>query len=133
MRDYYDRQKAALRARMAKEGREHDAMPMGASASWLENRQIPLGAEVSEHPAVAALVQRYKQDVARLPAPTMLAAAGGGPVAAGGASGSAGAAACGGCYAAALAFRQTTKHARALQALVDRGEHKNAACVGCHS
>jgi len=39
---------------------------------------------------------------------------------------------CGGCHAPALAFWQTTKHARALSALARVGRDKDPACVGCH-
>jgi hypothetical protein len=43
-----------------------------------------------------------------------------------------GTAACGACHAPALAQWQTTKHARALSALMRIGRDKDPSCVGCH-
>ena len=44
----------------------------------------------------------------------------------------AGTVACGGCHAAALAFWQTTAHARALATLKKVKRDRDPTCVGCH-
>ena len=125
LHDFYERQKTQLQGAMASERQQLSALPIDMRASWLENQQIPLGSEVPDDPDIAALVQRYKAEVAKIKVPPGAAAA---PAT----SGYAGGDACQGCHAPAVAFWQKTKHAQAWQALLKKGQQTDAACVGCH-
>src|SRR5262249_15631573 len=123
---------------LATQERQLAAMPpLGSVGSWLENRQVPLGADVSDEPGIAELMKHYKDEVARLPPPPPPPAV---PVAPGMGlqhtpqvgGGYVGSRVCATCHAPALTFWTRTKHAKAWQALVDKGQQRDAACQECH-
>jgi 2',3'-cyclic-nucleotide 2'-phosphodiesterase (5'-nucleotidase family) len=139
MRNYYEQRRKEIEAAIAREAALLQQLPAAITGSWFENRIIPLDATTPDQPGVAVLVGAYNKESEKrasagkpvglgneTPRPTPAAAvapAGGNYV---------GTAACGGCHAPALAFWQTTKHARALSALERVHRDKDPSCVGCH-
>jgi hypothetical protein len=145
LRDYYDQRKAEIRAAIERESALLQSMPATITGSWFENRIIPLDQATPDQAGVAILVDAYNKENAKRAAagkPVGLGtetrrpdpAAGNPAAAAAAAAGPTylGTAACGACHAPALAQWQTTKHARALSALMRIGRDKDPSCVGCH-
>jgi len=141
MRNYYEQRRKDIEAAIARETALLQTMPATITGSWFENRIIPLDAATPDQPGVAILVDAYNKESEKraaagkpvglgteVPRPAKPAAEAAAP-AGGNYTGNA---ACGGCHAPALAFWQTTKHARALSALARVGRDKDPACVGCH-
>jgi hypothetical protein len=122
--DFYLKRVQQVRDQMARERQQLGALPSDAAASWIENKQIPLGAEIPNDDEVGALVASYKTEVAKLPPPLPALAAGGG--------GYAGVDACVSCHAAQVTFWKKTKHARAFESLAKDNHQKDAACTPCH-
>jgi hypothetical protein len=125
LREFYDRRKkeieessATLRAKIA-------ALPAAGQGSWVENKLVPLGTEVPDEPGMAALVKRYKEDVAKLPPEPR-------PKPVGPSGTYLGAAECGRCHPAQLAFWKRTKHARAWATLVNHRRERDESCIRCH-
>jgi hypothetical protein len=122
LKEFYLQRQRQLEASLASERKQLDALPQGAGASWLENKQTPLGTEIADDPKLLELVRHYKEDVAKIPVGPPL------PLV----TGFAGQDACRGCHAAAVAFWKQTKHAHAMADLVAKHQDQDAACVGCH-
>jgi hypothetical protein len=125
LHDFYARRRQQISDAMAGERKQLDALPKLAHANWLEVKQVPLGTEIADEPDMAALIHTYKQAVAKLPPPVVAL-----PRAA--ERGFVGDTACRGCHAAAAAFWDKSKHARAWQSLVKKEADRDSACVGCH-
>lgn len=95
-------------------------------------RLVPLDAGIPDHPALAALLDRHREDLrarnlAELaspppaaPAPTPLKPA------------YVGAEACGACHPAQLRQWAASRHARALPALKRKRQELNPECIRCH-
>src|SRR6185369_11557790 len=115
-----------------------------------ENRIIPLDASTHDQLGVALLTAEYNQENQRralagkpvglfyraADAPAAMVAAhappGAPPPAAEENIRYAGTVTCGNCHQPALAFWQTTKHARALESLARTKRDRDPTCVGCH-
>ena len=125
LRAFYENRKKQVEGLMADERRQLQVLPTTLDKSWLENRQVPLGPELGDQPAMARLVAGYKAEVAKLPAVPAAQAA---PSSLGYSGGDA----CRGCHAAAFALWKTTRHAHAFATLVGKHQERDASCVGCH-
>ncbi len=121
LRDYYEKQKDQIRQMIDFEKRQLATAPPPPTGSWVESRQTPLGTEVSDDKEVAAMVARYKAEVAKLPPPP--------PPPRGGFVGGE---ACVGCHKEAHEAWSRTKHARAFATLEKKGQQADQACVNCH-
>ncbi len=158
MQAHFAERVAKLEKAIAHDREQLQAHPAEIRGSWFENRILPLDTATPDHPAVAMLVAAYNRENQRrasagLPvgvslrsplaprpvAPAKPTAAAGSTAAATAATATsdenvryAGAVACGGCHAAALAFWQTTAHARALATLKKVKRDRDPTCVGCH-
>jgi hypothetical protein len=127
VRDFYQKRVQQVQETMTRERAQLAALPAEAAASWMENKQVPLGAEIPDDGDIAKLVAVYRQEVAKLPPPVLTAAAGGGIT-----TGYAGVDACVSCHAAEVAFWKKSKHAHAFASLAKDNHQKDAACVPCH-
>ena len=125
VRDFYQKRVQQVRDSMARERQQLAALPADAAASWIENKQVPLGAEIANDEDVGELVAAYKAQVAKLPPPATA-------LAAGGTMGYAGVDACVSCHPAEVSFWKKTKHAHAFAALAKDNHQKDIACTPCH-
>ncbi len=125
VRVFYEQRKRQIEGMLDVERRTLASLPVEARGSWLENKQIPMGTEVADEPAIAELVRAYKVEVAKLaPPPVALAA--------GGQAGFAGTDACLACHPAQVAFWKKSKHAHAMAALRKTHQDRDGSCTGCH-
>jgi hypothetical protein len=155
MQAHFAERVAKLDQAIAHDREQLQAHPAEIHGSWFENRILPLDTATPDHPAVAVLVAAYNREnqrraAAGLPvgvglrsplAPAPVAPAKPTAAARGDSTATttpdeniryAGTVACGGCHAAALAFWQTTAHARALATLKKAKRDRDPTCVGCH-
>lgn len=108
------------------------AAARGGEARVFDWKLIPLNAAIPDHPALAALLERFREqqrarnlvEVAAPrqppgPAPAVRPAY-------------VGAAACGGCHPAQLRQWEQSKHARALRSLQRKRQELNPECIRCH-
>ncbi|MBC8132624.1 MAG: hypothetical protein H7X95_06555 [Deltaproteobacteria bacterium] len=153
LRDYYKLRREGITAAIARETELVRKLPNVVAGSWYENRIIPLDESIPDHRGIALLISAYNAESARraaaglpvgvamrdpraaVPLPPPSASA---PASASGAgrpelSTYAGSTACAGCHESAWKIFQTTKHARALSALVPLKRERDPTCVGCHS
>lgn len=116
-------------------------LPPPPKGSWLENRHIPLGSQIPDEPGVVALLQGYKEEVAKLampaapPAPGMPVGPGPGATTTAGVAPDPrwkGVSVCQGCHPAAVRQWRRTHHARAWADLVRLHQEKDGACATCH-
>jgi Cytochrome c554 and c-prime len=126
VREFYLKRMQQVRDNMTRERAQLAALPADTAASWMENKQVPLGAEIPDDEDIAKLITTYKKEVAKLP-PPLTAAAGGGLN-----TGYAGVDACVSCHAAEVAFWKRTKHARAVASLAKDNHQKDVSCIPCH-
>jgi hypothetical protein len=134
--DFGKKRRAELTTLLAQQKAEVAAYPnIGeVKGSWLEAKNIPLGADIPDEPEMATMLKRHKQLVSAQSAPTPM------PVAIANAAaaaspfppGYAGSDACGQCHEAAVKHWKTTKHAQAWAALVRKESDKDPSCVQCH-
>jgi hypothetical protein len=147
MKDYYNQRLVDLQKSITRETTLLAALPSQVKGNWFENRIMPLDTSVPDQAGVAMLVAAYNQENQRRAAagkpvglagrdphaPAPVAHAPAAPPAAVDASMTyAGTVACGSCHQPALKFWQTTKHARALEALAKTHRDRDPTCVGCH-
>jgi hypothetical protein len=88
----------------------------------------PLGAEIADHEATAALVVAAKAQISGDPAPVVAAVAHLAPKG----STYAGADVCATCHPVESAQWASTPHARSWSALAKAGNAQDTACIGCH-
>jgi hypothetical protein len=151
MRKYHQQRAATLEKSIARETELLRSLPAEVKGSWFENRIIPLDAAIADHPGVALLIADYNRENRRRALagklvglfyrvqnpPSAMVAAHAAPLPAAAEPADAdvrytGTVTCGNCHQPALAFWQTTKHARALDTLVKRKRDQDPTCVGCH-
>jgi hypothetical protein len=106
------------------------AAARGGEARVYEWRLVPLDAAVPDHPVLAALLDRHREE---LRARNIAAQAGAPPEPAAGTDPAyVGAIACGACHPVQLRQWSDSKHARALAALERKRQELNPECLPCH-
>jgi len=105
----------------------------GGEARVYDWSVVPLNTTLSDHPALASLLERHREElrarnlaeqaVAPTPAPAPLAPAKPAYV---------GAASCGACHPAQLRQWAASKHAKALASLERKRQELNPECIRCH-
>lgn len=108
------------------------AAARGGEARVYDWKLIPLNAAIPDHPVLAALLERYREELrARslaeiaVPRPPSAPPSPRAPA-------YVGATACGGCHPAQLRQWEQSKHAKALRSLQRKRQDLNPECVRCH-
>src|SRR5207249_2256767 len=60
LRDFFERQRRQVADTLERYHRQLAELPAGLRASWLENKQVPLGTEIADDPEMAKLVAAHK-------------------------------------------------------------------------